>query len=47
VFAEGGDEFLVVVTVQRGTAPEVRVEGERAHVGARVVFFVEGNAKLE
>jgi hypothetical protein len=37
VFAEGGDEFLVVVTLQRGTAPAVKVDGAKARVGDRLV----------
>lgn len=43
VFAEGGDEFFVVATLQRGQAPPVKVEGRglgaRVHVGNQVVRF--------
>ena len=42
----GGETYLVVMTIQRGAAPEVRVEGEgsaaKATVGGRVVSF-DGN----
>ena len=43
VFAEGGDEFFVVATLQRGSPPPVTVEGRgleaKARVGGRVVTF--------
>jgi hypothetical protein len=43
VAASGGDFFLVVMTVQRGPAPEVRVEGAgtraKAVVGGQAVSF--------
>jgi len=43
VFAEGGDEFFVVATLQRGGPPPVTVEGRgldaKARVGTRVVSF--------
>jgi hypothetical protein len=43
VFAEGGDHFFVVVTVQRGEPPEVKVEGgglrATATIGKRTVRF--------
>jgi hypothetical protein len=47
VFAEGGNDFLVVVTIQRGAAPEVKVEGEKAHVGDRVVAVGGQGVKVE
>lgn len=43
VFAEGGDDFFVVATLQRGDPPPVKIEGvglnARARVGNRVVAF--------
>jgi len=43
VFAEGGDEFFVVATLQRGEPPAVKVEGKgldaKVRVGGRVVSF--------
>jgi len=39
VFAEGGDDFFVVVTIQRGPAPEVKLANAKAQVGARTVSF--------
>jgi hypothetical protein len=43
VFAEGGDEFFVVVTLQRGDPPAVKVEGSglgaKVTVGKRTVAF--------
>jgi hypothetical protein len=40
VFAEGGNEFLVVVTVQRGEAPPVKIQGDgTVAVGRRTVRF--------
>ncbi len=43
VFAEGGDEFFMVATVQRGEAPAVKVQGAglgaKVTVGKRTVAF--------
>ena len=43
VFAEGGDEFFVVVTIQKGDPPQVRVDGKglgaKVTVGRRTVRF--------
>jgi hypothetical protein len=43
VFAEGGEDYFVVATLQRGAAPPVAVEGNglnaRATVGRRMVRF--------
>jgi hypothetical protein len=39
VFAEGGDDFVAVVTIQRGPAPEVKFANAKAQVGARTVSF--------
>lgn len=47
VFAEGGDDFFVVVTIQRGSAPEVKTEGEKVRIGKRVLSFGDGNLIFE
>jgi hypothetical protein len=43
LFVEGGDNFFVVLTIQPGPAPEVKVEGEgldaKVRVGARTIAF--------
>ena len=43
VFAEGGDEFFVVATLQRGEPPAVKIEGKgldaKVRVGGRLVAF--------
>ncbi len=43
VFAEGGNEFFVVATLQRGKAPPVKIEGKglraKARVGNQIVSF--------
>jgi hypothetical protein len=43
IFAEGGDAFFVVITLQRGPAPAVTAEGEglqaRVKVGDQTVRF--------
>jgi hypothetical protein len=43
VFAEGGDDFFVIVTLQRGAAPAVSVTGEglagKVKVGGQTVSF--------
>ncbi len=43
IFAEGGDEFLVILTIQRGDPPAVKVSGTgldaKVTVGRRVVTF--------
>ncbi len=43
VFAEGGDEFFVVATLQRGEPPAVKIEGKgldaKVRVGGRLVSF--------
>jgi hypothetical protein len=47
VFAEGGDEFFVVVTIQRGPPPEVRIAGDQAFVGARRIYFSDQKISVE
>jgi hypothetical protein len=39
VFAEGGDEFFVVVTIQRGPPPEVKWADGKAWINRRAVSF--------
>ncbi len=43
VFAEGGDDFFVIVTIQKGDAPRVKVEGSgldaEVTIGSRKVKF--------
>jgi len=39
VFAEGGDEFFVVVTIQRGLPPEVKCADGKAWINRRAVSF--------
>jgi hypothetical protein len=59
LFATGGDEFFVVVTIQKGPAPPVKVEGEGlaavvtvggqalAFDGGKIVFGRQNVAKIE
>jgi hypothetical protein len=51
VFAEGGDDFFVVATLQRGAPPPVTIEGQglkaTARVGAQAVRFEDGHIRFE
>ena len=47
VFAEGGDDFFVVVTIQRGAAPDVNADGDKARIGRRTVSFDGQRVVLE
>jgi hypothetical protein len=45
--ATGGGEFLVVMTVQLGAAPDVKADGGTARIGRRSVAFRNENIVIE